>query len=233
MTMHGDSIKLWTDSDTLAVAREVDARFPRKDWTSTYNGHGEDGAAYAIDFMCGKAVGDLIAAYVWKNRARFGVRYVIWNGRIISVSRIKEGWRRYYPAARAIANNPDSAYHRNHVHMSTVPGFKYVGTKPEAPLAPGERRQPAERIIYLDLLKPGVKDSDSVYHLQTLLNKVLGPNQLRDGDYDDQTVTAVKAFQTLMKDDVIDGDIGAQGLDGLIDKAGKGYQNYTIEKSSK
>lgn len=232
MAMHEPSIKLWTDARTLAVAREIDERFPRKDWTSTYQGHGDDGAAFAIDFMCGKAVGDRIADYAWKNRARLGVWYVIWNGRIISITKGRSYWRTYYPTARAIANNPDSAYHRNHVHVSRHPGAPFTPLEPVKPLKPGERRVPLERIIYLDKLTPGVRDSDSVYHLQTLLNKVNGPNVLRSGDYDAATVESVKAFQTAMHDDVIDGDIGPLGLDALIERAGRGYQNYTIEKES-
>lgn len=219
MAIHGPSLKLWTDSDTLAVAQEVDAQFPRRDWTSTYPGHGEDGAAYAIDYMCNKSDGDKIAAYVWKNRVRLGVRYVVWNGKIISVSRIREGWRRYYPSPRAILKSPASAFHRNHVHQSTVPGFKYVSNEP---LAPNERRQPTTRIIYLDRLEPGVNDSDSVWWMQKCLNKVLpGTPLLLTGDYGPVTQKCVQDFQKMLGDDIDPkGDIGPLQTRALVKQAG-------------
>lgn len=67
----------------------------------------------ALDFMIdnipnGTAVGGQLANYLWTNRDRLGITYVIWNRRIISVSRQREGWRRYSGASP----------HTDHVHGS-------------------------------------------------------------------------------------------------------------------
>lgn len=121
MAIHGPSLKLW-DADVRAASEELDARFPRGDWTSTYPGH-DPSAALAVDFMCSRAMGDKIADYVWTHRKRLGVRYVIWYGRIISeTSSTPNRWVHYYAADDP---NPSKS-HKNHVHVSFYPNAKYT-----------------------------------------------------------------------------------------------------------
>jgi len=228
MTMHPPSVKLWTDEDVLHAAQEIDALFSRPDWTSTYPGHGENGARYSVDFMCSKTMGDKIAPYLWKNRKRLGIWYVIWYGRIISETYASAGWRRYFAA-----NDPNpSKSHKNHTHASFYPGRDYHPLIPVTPAVKGEHAVPTDRVIYLDKLNPGVRDSDSVFHLQTLLNKVNDKDILRTGNYDAATVASVKVFQEKMHDDIVDGDIGEFGLAALINLAGPAFKAFVVEEQS-
>lgn len=71
----------------------------------------------ALDFMIpnyrtNTATGDAIAAWLQANAAKYNIDYVIWNQRIWSVARSKEGWR--YMASRG----SDTANHKDHVHVS-------------------------------------------------------------------------------------------------------------------
>lgn len=100
----------------------------------------------ALDLMIpdwqgpGKAAGDRIAAWAWDHRAELGVKYVIWDARIISVARIGEGWRPYdYPAARG-TDNP-TLQHRDHVHISV---FGDAAADVAASGAPGEWMMPLD-----------------------------------------------------------------------------------------
>jgi murein DD-endopeptidase MepM/ murein hydrolase activator NlpD len=66
------------------------------------------------------ALGDAIAQWLVANRKKLGVKYVIWNERIWSVSRADEGWRMCGTAAGSCYNGPsDTASHRDHIHVST------------------------------------------------------------------------------------------------------------------
>lgn len=77
----------------------------------------------AVDVMIpnwrgsGKVSGTAIAAWAKKNHARLGVKYVIWDGRIWSVARAKEGWRSCASGSCYSGPNPTMA-HRDHVHIS-------------------------------------------------------------------------------------------------------------------
>lgn len=208
MTIHSSG-KVWTGS-TREVAVEIDSLFPRKDWTSTYPGHGEispsTGKAnlgqYAVDFMVSsKALGDKIAAYAWKNRKRLGIRYVIWNRRIISETSSRPNkWVAYFDGQ---SSNPSRA-HTNHVHVSRYSNKGYTapaGTPVESPSHEGSYPKPTTKIVYVDKIKPGTKDSDSVYWLQIALGVKA------TGTYDDATVEAAKDWQRSLGDDV-DGDLG-------------------------
>ncbi len=60
----------------------------------------------------GKKLGRGVSAWAKANAKSLGVDYVIWDQRIWSVARSREGWR-------AMANRgSDSANHKNHVHIS-------------------------------------------------------------------------------------------------------------------
>ena len=108
---------------TEAMVEQVVAAFPRVD-AGTYIGH-EPTAALAADFMipeykttAGKAYGDRLADWVWERRAEYDLWYQIWRGRIRSMTYPNAGWKPYTPKPAAIAKSPDSAWHRNHVHVS-------------------------------------------------------------------------------------------------------------------
>lgn len=133
MTIHSSG-SVWKPF-VRSAAVEVDARFPRNAWTSTYGGHGEiypgisgqsNVGQYAVDFMIeSKAQGDEIAAYLWANRKRLGIRYVIWYRRIISETNLPSTWRTYTnpdPSKRGTA----SGDHTNHVHASFFSNGKFV-----------------------------------------------------------------------------------------------------------
>lgn len=72
----------------------------------------------AIDFMItgsglGRKVGDLIAAYLWANRTRLRVKWLIWDEHIRSTSPGKSGnWTNYSGASD----------HTDHVHMFVAEG---------------------------------------------------------------------------------------------------------------
>jgi len=144
MTIHSSG-SVWTTS-TRQVAVEMDTKFPRRDWTSTYGGHGEiypkvsgnpsNRGQYAIDLMVSdKSLGDKIAEYAWANRKRLGIRYVIWNRRIISeTSSNPNKWVAYFDGQ---STNPSRA-HTNHVHISRYSNKGYSGSVPAetSPTAP-------------------------------------------------------------------------------------------------
>ena len=72
----------------------------------------------------GKKLGTKIATWAKSNYRQLGVKYVIWNARIWSVQRNKEGWHTY---ANPNGDNPTAA-HLDHVHVS-VNGDSAGGTE--------------------------------------------------------------------------------------------------------
>jgi tape measure domain-containing protein len=86
-------------------------------WASgggTYPGH-HPSMSKAWDFMISStAAGNQIAGHLWANRARLRLWYLIWNRRIISMTRPGSGWLPYFDG---MSSNPNRA-HTNHVHAS-------------------------------------------------------------------------------------------------------------------
>jgi hypothetical protein len=73
----------------------------------------DHGRRAASDFMVGRhAKGDRVARFSRKHHRQLNVSYIIWDQRIWSVARAREGWRRMADAGSATAN------HRDHVHVS-------------------------------------------------------------------------------------------------------------------
>lgn len=72
----------------------------------------DHGSRLAADFMVRHAKGDRIARFSRRHHRQLNVSYVIWDQRIWSVERAREGWRRMADAGSATAN------HRDHVHVS-------------------------------------------------------------------------------------------------------------------
>lgn len=96
---------------------------------------------------------------------------------------------------------------------------------------------PDSKVIYLDRLTKGRMNSDSVFHVQAGLVKVLIKAGIKPAmpavltaDYDAATITDAKAFQTLVKDDVVDGLLGPNDVAELLKRAG---MTNTVEASSK
>ncbi|MFD7161241.1 M23 family metallopeptidase [Kribbella sp. NPDC059898] len=113
--------------DALRVLRCVHQQFPQ---LVSFGGVGEretnpqsdHPSGRAVDAMIpdwekpeGKALGDQVAAYTVSNAKGLGVKYVIWNAKIWSVERQKEGWRPYtHPSGATDA----TSMHLDHVHVS-------------------------------------------------------------------------------------------------------------------
>lgn len=207
-----DSSKHW-DEDVRLAALEVDKRYPRHEWTSTYPGHGENSAkgAYAVDFMCNKSDGDKIAAYVWKNRKRLGVRYVIWDREIISeTSSTPNRWVRYFNGG---SSNPSKA-HTNHVHVSFYTNRKYsppagstppIGV-PEPVVAPVVINKPAPVVAPVvkpvvsvkavqAALKVGADVGKTGMIVQSALNAATGSKLTADGELGANSRAVAAGFQ--------------------------------------
>lgn len=129
------------DNPVHLVAEEVFAKYPVAFlWGRSSGSSGEHPKGLALDFSvlaygggvnnpgpANKALGDAIANYLWANRARMGVWYVIWNRRIISTNRSS------YAFGRWVAYNGSSP-HTDHVHVSFYAANIYQppsGAQPE------------------------------------------------------------------------------------------------------
>lgn len=186
------------DAGARQCVIEADQLFPGFSW-GTYNGH-DPSKGLAADAMvpawqtaAGRAKGQELADWIWTNRARWGIWYLIFDGRIISQTRPEQGWIRYFDAD---SPNP-SRSHKNHVHMSW-------------------RSAPAIPVVWIDRLVPGVTDSDSVRVVQ----RALGVPS--DGTYGPSTVAAATAFQRSLGDaaEHCDGVLGPRQTVALLLRAG-------------
>ena len=66
----------------------------------------------------GQQLGQTISRWMVANRAKLGVKYVIWNAQIWNVERASEGWRACGSQASCYSGPDDTAAHRDHVHVS-------------------------------------------------------------------------------------------------------------------
>ena len=159
MVMYQPSLAVWAPF-VRSAATEVDAEFPRPDWTSTYPGHGEiypaikgqaNRGQYAVDFMVSsRAIGDRIADYLWTNRKRLGIRYVIWYRRIRSETSGDGNWRPYVnpvPSKRGTA----SGDHTNHPHASFYSNGHYTPPAPSAPASQTSTGRPIDMAAAKDV----------------------------------------------------------------------------------
>lgn len=125
------SVEAGLTPDALRVLRCVKNGWPQ---ITSYAGIGDRPSnvdrdhqeGRAVDVMipgyqtaAGRQLGQTIADWVVANRAKLGIKYVIWNARIWSVQRAKEGWRACGSGqASCYSGTDDTAAHRDHVHVS-------------------------------------------------------------------------------------------------------------------
>lgn len=107
-------------------------------------GNPEHHSGYALDFMTftNKAMGDKIAAFLWANRARLGVKHIIWQQHIKS-TQVQPGVNRPMPD-----RGSPTANHRDHVHVTFLP---------TAYKAPSAARPPASPIPSVGVSKDKAK----------------------------------------------------------------------------
>lgn len=136
--------------DALKVIRCLHQQFPA--FTTMYGvgerpsgGDGDHAHGRAVDAMlpfpdyksqAAKAFGWQVANWVRANQARLGVHYVIFDKRIWSITRDKEGWRDYTNYSGCTS---DTCLHYDHIHVSV---FGNAATLPATgawvlPVAPG------------------------------------------------------------------------------------------------
>lgn len=133
-----------TPADWLPHARTAveafNKQFPDLTW-GTYGGHqpaknlATDGMVPGYKTAAGKARGWEAAKWLWANRAKYDVHYIIFDAKIISTTPGRSNWNTYVPSASAVRASRDSAYHYNHVHVSfhskaaAVAKPKYLSTR--------------------------------------------------------------------------------------------------------
>jgi hypothetical protein len=174
-----------------------------------------------LDFMIntggagGQEGGDWTANYVIKNADRLVVNWMIWDRRI---------WRRkandHGPAGWSQYFGPNP--HTDHVHLECADG-SYVKPSGSQPATAGYPT-PKDCIVYHDKVKPGVKNSDSVWWVQRWLNNVpmpAAPLVKKTGSYGGKTIEAAKVFQREKCDDPADGDLGPLQTEFLYHEAKK------------
>jgi hypothetical protein len=153
-----------------------------------------------IDFMVhNEAAGDFVRDYIWNNRARLGLRHVIWEQHITSTV-VQPGVRRQMED-----RGDPTANHFDHVHSEWFSGT-YVPLNPTPQPDSGT-----------DVLKIGTKGPE-VLKLQTFFKNNF-PGYARyspvrrgqmidvDGDFGPQTAEWVKEFQRRTEIGV-DGEVG-------------------------
>lgn len=172
-----------------------------------YAGWPDHNTRRCIDFMIrNDAGGDRVAEYLIDNAERLGVIGIIWNGRVMgfpangdALDGVQDNDSPYRGPAGRWRDYDGEDQHTDHVHAE----FDAEPIKGQAP-NPGKGnagkgyRRPASGEVYLDKLRPGVKNSDSVYYWQLALNaiKLRGGSELRlDGDYGPKVEHETKLFQ--------------------------------------
>lgn len=191
------SLSLWRPYVRLAILYVV-ARFLTSGFgVGTYPGH-DPNQDRAADFMVpnwetakGRAVGQKLADYLANTTTmrRLAGWYVIFNGRIWSMTRPEKGWLPYFDRN---STNP-SRSHKNHVHWSfrdkAAADPLYVAPAAPAPYSDGWT-PPLPWVFYLDRQALGVTSSTSVW----LIQKALGVKPY-DGRYTPALRELVRAYQ--------------------------------------
>lgn len=185
-------------------------------------GGGDHSTGLATDFMVynDRAAGDWIADYIWNNRDRLGVRWIIWRQRIKSINpRGVYGPPNQWNPMEDRGNTTQN--HMDHVHVmwdssavTTAPEMSKPVTPPLKPAskptvkptvkpAPTSGSRPwliaNQRGVYSNLLRPGVNASTSVYLYQLALRRYLNKYAAKynpsgaTGNYGSETVAMTQA----------------------------------------
>jgi hypothetical protein len=219
----------WRSYVRLAVVW-LTARFITSGFSAgTYPGH-DPNEDRAVDFMvpawqtaAGRAKGQKLADYL-ANKAvmsRLAGWYVIWWGRIWSMTRPEKGWLPYFDRNNT---NPSRSHH-NHVHFSfydkAAKNPLYGTPSTPAPAAPKPYTEgwvpDKPWVFYLDRQSLGLTGSDSVW----LIQKALGLKPY-DGNYTQAVRDAVRKWQRdVLKDDpaYCDGILGRLQAKSLFNDA--------------
>ncbi|GAB3750010.1 hypothetical protein [Microlunatus parietis] len=154
----------------------------------------------ALDFMItgpglGMVVGNLIASYLWKNRKRLGVKWVIWDEHIRSTSPGKSGrWEDYRGASK----------HEDHVHV-----FFGTGAYVAPPVAGGGGGSAVKVVDLSQLIEaaerdtdrkqggttPGAADDVKIVEAALKAEGLLSARYARDGSFGSLTVKAYSKWQ--------------------------------------
>lgn len=150
---------------TRLVAEEVFHHHPVAYlWGKSDSPTGEHPLGLALDFSvlaygngvkdpgpADPALGNAIAGYLWANRQRLGVWYVIWNRRIISTQRDSYAFGRWVTYRR---DNP----HTDHVHVSRYANAAYkpptTQEEPDMAITDADARKIAAA-VWAQKLDPG------------------------------------------------------------------------------
>jgi len=181
-------------------------------WGKSDGTEGEHPLGRALDFSIleygsgvlkpGRArtsLGQQIADYVWANRARLGVWYVIWNRRIISANRDSYAYNHW------VTYKGDGGPHTDHVHVS----FWSSGTYRPPSTGAGGGPAPAKRVSLKALqaaarADPGRRQggttagsTDDVRIVEDALRRegLLPKSWAGDGSFGTKTVAAYAAWQ--------------------------------------
>lgn len=181
----------------------------------------------ALDLMItgpglGKVVGNLLASYLWKNRKRLAVKWIIWDGHIRSTSPGKSGqWEPYHGASD----------HSDHVHV-------FFGTAGYVapPAAGGGSGSPVKVVDLSQLVKaatldtgrkqggttPGAGDDVKIVEAALKREGLLSSRYARDGSFGSLTVKAYARWQESAAGGSYRGD-DADGIPGRksLERLGK------------
>lgn len=158
----------------------------------------EHSAGTALDFMCTRAAGDFISDYLWNNRGRLGLRWMIWRQRIRSTSLGKPStWQ-------AMANRGSTtANHYDHVHVNfAVKAYSPPTTSSNIsyPTTPSPKAKLVNKVSISHLKRARMDDptkigsplgpyADEVFTLETALAKTMWLKwEFVDGHYGSSTV---------------------------------------------
>jgi hypothetical protein len=111
---NGSGVEAGLQPDTVRVYRAVCAKFPSISRYGGRSGGGEHATGQALDIMVGNGnpIGNDVAAFLQKNRAKLGIEYLIWKQRIWRPA-TSAGWRGMSNRGSPTAN------HMDHVHVTT------------------------------------------------------------------------------------------------------------------
>lgn len=159
-----------------------------------------------VDFMVAdRADGDTVAEYVIANAKRLGVHGLIWDHRCMGFPHVEDPpWRGPYGEWRDYTG---PSPHTDHVHVE-FDGEPIVGVEAAVTVTPEAYPAPTSGDVYLDKLRPGQTDSDSVWYWRMAMNALSfrGGRELPlTPDYTADLTHETRLFQAQVCNDLADG----------------------------